>query len=247
MSRPEGLWPNWARLGVRALAVALLGMAVENRGLAAGPPDLALVLAIDCSDSVSAEDYRLELDGLADALTDPDVIAAARAGPGGSTAIAAIQWSDMDVQSVVIPWTSLSGASSAEALAQRIRDLPRDISGYTSISGAILAATKLLDSFSGQSTRRVIDTISDGVNNDGARPEVARDQALAQGLTINGLAILSEVPYLDDYFRNHVIEGPGSFVLKAEGYRDFHVAMKRKLLREMLPPVASGAASAAGP
>ena len=81
--------------------------------------------------------------------------------------------------------------------------------------------------------RRKIDVSGDGHANEGLRPERVRDFAVSSGITINGLAIINDEPYLEEYYRRHVIGGPGAFVLVAADYHDFVEAIRRKLLREL--------------
>ena len=79
----------------------------------------------------------------------------------------------------------------------------------------------------------MIDISADGFNNGGGPTMLARDRAIAAGITINGLTILNEANNLDSYFINSVTGGPGSFVMVANDYKAYGAAIKRKLLKEI--------------
>lgn len=228
-----------AVLGIAALALAGLLFGSRDAGRADTPVDLALVLAVDCSWSVDAFEYRLQMQGLARAFRDPDIQEAIGKGPGGRIAIILIQWSGRDQQRVAIPWTEIGTAPEAERLADRISTTPRlTADGATSIRAAIDASIVALLQSPYRNVRWTIDISADGTNNNGGRPDESRDRAVAAGITINGLTILNEVPYLDVYFQNHVIGGPNAFVIKANDYGAYGEAIRMKLLKEIERPVA---------
>jgi len=206
--------------------------------------DLALVLGLDISNSVDWHEYRLQRKGLAHALRHPDVVAAIRRGHHRRIAVVVVHWSGRHSQKIAIPWTVISGAADAGALSRRVTDMPRLFGGHaTHIAGMIGFGTNLLrgptiDSghVIGQSlvaARKVIDISGDGHDNTTKAPGRARDEAIAAGITINGLAIENEEKNLHDYYRSSVIGGPGAFVIRVSRYQDFGEAMKRKLIREI--------------
>lgn len=203
----------------------------------AGAVDLALVLAIDCSYSVDEHEFALQMQGFAEAFRSPEIIEAIRSGPNGRIAVAMIQWSGAGAQTIAVPWLEIGDEAGGQALAQIFEETPRLTLGPTSISGAVHAGIALLRSSPFAGARGVIDVSSDGINNSGAAPDALRARALAYGITINALAIQTEIPYLELYFRNHVIAGHGSFVLVAEDYEAFHDAIKKKLLKEIMRPI----------
>ncbi|GLQ06121.1 DUF1194 domain-containing protein [Sneathiella chinensis] len=232
---------------IRALWVLLfgaVGLALAGEGAPAHARqdvDMELVLAVDCSYSVDATEFRLQREGLAHALRQPDVARLIGEGAVGAIAVSVIQWSKQDVQIMAIPWERLSTAGEVRALADRIEVMPRLASdGGTSLAGAIRFSLAAFRSSGFQSFRKVIDISSDGRDNSGLSPDEARDLAVAAGVTINGLTILNEVPTLDHYFRDHVIGGPGAFVEVASSYDDFDDAVQRKLIREIRPRLISG-------
>ena len=221
---------------VAAIFILCLGLAA---GHSKDPDavDVALVLAVDCSYSVTEDEFGLQLQGIADALRSPDVKRLIRSGADGGIGVVLLEWSGHDTQDVAIPWTRLGSDESIENYADHLLRLHRLESGYTSISGAIGAGLAQLSRVSFRAERRVIDISTDGINNDGVQPDIMRDLAARAGVTVNGLTITNDVAYLDLYFQHHVITGPRSFVVKADDYAAYHEAMKRKLLREIEEPV----------
>lgn len=197
--------------------------------------DLALVLAVDVSGSIDVDEFLLQRHGYADAFRDPRLIAAIVGGRERRIAVAMLEWAGALAQAVVIPWTLVDSRESARALADRIQTAPRQIFGgaSTSISGAIDAGVRLLDRLSYVAERRVIDVSGDGHNNAGRPAGFARDDAVVKGVIINGLAILTDDGILDVHYRDHVIGGPGAFVIGIETFAEFKSAILAKLIREV--------------
>ena len=196
--------------------------------------DLALVLGIDCSFSVDEFEFELQMRGTAEALMSPQVLSAIAEGPNRRIAVTVVQWSSSRSQEVVAPWTVIAGEDAATRLAAAIMATPRRSNDKTtSISSYIEYGTRAITLAGPPALRAAIDVASDGLNNNGIPVELARDRALAAGITINGLAILDGTWWLADYFRDHVTGGPGSFVLTVETYDSFTEAIRRKLEREI--------------
>ncbi|MCF6320884.1 MAG: DUF1194 domain-containing protein [Rhizobiaceae bacterium] len=196
--------------------------------------DLNLILAIDSSYSVDAEEFALQIHGTAAAFTNSLVINAIAHGKYGRIAVSVVQWSNSSSQIITVPWTVVTGQVDAYKLAIAIKSQTRQTAeGGTSISAMISKATAMLLNAPNQAERSVIDIAADGENNSGERVERMRDRTVALGITINGLSILNEVSYLNYYFQNRVIGGPGAFVQIAGSYRDFGEAILKKLLREI--------------
>ena len=220
----------------RALALALLLLtapAVAQREI--GPPvDLALVLAVDASGSVDRVRFELQKQGYVAAFRHPRVIGAIQSGPTQAIAVIMMQWTGPALQVTAVPWTKITDAASANAFADAVARAPRALfSGGTSISGAIDTAMGLLFDNPFRATRRVIDISGDGSNNRGRSANQARDEAVAKGVGINGLPILSLEPDLDRYYRDNVIGGPGAFVIAAKDYETFADAILKKLIAEI--------------
>ena len=211
----------------------LLGAASPVRTPAASV-DLALVLAIDTSGSVSNDRMTLQIHGCAHAMENPEVIAAVRAGRHGRVAVTFVEWSSKDRQDQVIDWTLIEDEPSARSFAARIMESDRSIPGATSIGGAIDFSVKLFPECRYRATRRVIDISGDGRANDGDRDvTVTRDDAVAAGITINGLPILEVEEELDLYYHENVIGGPGAFMIPADGFESFGKAILQKLIYEI--------------
>ena len=219
------------------LLAALLSVLLRNDVRAQGPQvDLALLLAIDCSFSVDANEFRLQMEGIGKAFLEPDVKTAIKNGPNGQIAVAAIQWSDENNQMVIVPWRILASDKDVDDLGTLLARMPRRLAeGGTSISMAIQYSARLL-SEAPATGRRVIDISSDGRNNIGPPVNTMRDRIVAQGITINALTILNEWPTLDTYFERYVIGGQGAFVIPANDYVAYSKAIYRKLLREITGP-----------
>lgn len=198
--------------------------------------DLALVLAIDCSFSVDAHEFAVQMRGLAQAFRSEAVKRAIAQGARQRIAVAAVQWSDDRNQKIVVPWTVISGAADADVLAQVFMHTQRQLAeGGTSLSMA-LAFSSSLFAEAPAAERMVIDVSTDGRNNSGPPVAPVRDRVVAQGITVNGLTILSEWPTLNSYFEANVAGGPGHFVIPADDYDAYAQAILRKLLREITGP-----------
>jgi hypothetical protein len=208
---------------------ALLGLAAE-----ADEVDVALVLAMDGSGSVDDERWRLQLRGYGDAIRRPEFVAAVKAGRFGRIAVTFVEWSGQNRHRQSIGWTVIDDAASAMEFAIAMTaPRPRDIPGWTSISGAIDFAVLLLRQSGRRATRQVIDISGDGSNNDGRPVTAARDEAVAAGVTINGLPILGVEPELDVYYRLNVIGGPGAFLVPVLDDQSFSRAVLKKLVTEV--------------
>jgi hypothetical protein len=207
---------------MRFLAPLLLALAGAAQ---AQPVDLALVLAVDVSESVDAERYALQIEGIARAIESPRFADAVGAGENRAVALLVMEWSDRQRQAVTVAWTRVTGEESARAVASRVRRSVR--------SDALIAAKKQLESVPWEARRRAVDLSGDGMANIGVPVNVARDLLVADGIAINGLPILTEEPWLELYFTEYVIGGPGAFVIPAENYSTFAEAMTAKLLAEI--------------
>lgn len=196
--------------------------------------DLELVLAVDTSSSINAEEYRLQMQGLAQAFRSPDVLEAVRRSGRHGIAVVLVHWAEDASQAIAVPWTWIGDTDSARRFADRIARAPRSIIGGATAIGNVLAfAVDELERNEFRGLRRVIDLSGDGRANHGFSPERGRDIALKAHVTVNALAILNEIPMLDRYFRDTVIGGPGAFVLVAKDWRDYGDAILRKLIREI--------------
>jgi Mg-chelatase subunit ChlD len=207
---------------------------VAAGAIAVSGTDLALILAADCSASVTFDEFNLIAGGMAAALRDKQVVHGLLTGPHRATQAAVLLFSGRDAQDVVVDWRVLRSEADAAAFADLVDNMPRVLkAGLTAIGNALEAATVLLARSPERAARSVIDVAGDGRANDGVAPGPVRDALAGAGITINGLCILHEEPDLVATFQRDVIGGPGAFAQTCADYKDFAAAMRRKLLREI--------------
>jgi hypothetical protein len=228
--------------------VALLGLALvlcASQVRAAEPVDLLLVLAADVSRSVTEPKFRLQREGAAAAITHPDVLRAITSGPHRRIAVCFVEWATVGMQAVVVEWTAIGDGAAARAFGDRLVEAPRSFAGSTSLSSAIDFSMSHLEHAPFEAERRIIDISGDGNNNSGRPVTDARDEALAKGVTINALVILTPLAEsfrpehtnpaggLEKYFQDNVIGGPGAFTVVAESHDSFGRALTKKLVQEI--------------
>ena len=229
----------------RGLLVLLALVAAPSAARTAEPVDLLLVLAADVSRSVDQAKFQLQREGYAAAIADKRGLEAISSGRHRRIAVSFVEWSGVSAQRLLIDWSLIDGADAARKFGDQLIELPRSFAERTSISGGIDFAMGVLAKAPYQSTRRTIDVSGDGTNNSGRDVVAARDEAIAKGVTINGLVILSEVPLatnpshthppggLTAYYENNVIGGPGAFVVEAESFGAFGQLIISKLVKEI--------------
>lgn len=191
--------------------------------------ETALLLSVDVSNSIDPGEYRLQVDGMADALQDPEIIEAL---VRGRMALAVQQWSGPDMQILSIPWTRMTSPLAVADFSARARAIPRAfVMSNTAPAEALRHALAQFGQVR-DCTRHVIDVSGDGTANAGANVRKARAEAEGMGVTINGLAIEAMGVALTNYFRSSVITRDG-FVMTARGYRDYPRTIRAKILREI--------------
>lgn len=219
-------------LGLLALA-ALTGFSGSLRAQGM-PVHLELILAVDTSSSVNFEEFSLQMNGYAEAFRSPDLVEAIQGLGEQGIAVAMVQWASAEQQQIPVEWTHLRTAEDAAAFADAIQSSPRAFNfGSTAIGELIRRALPQFDLNGFEAERKVIDISGDGRANQGLPPEMVREAAIAQGVTINALAILNEEPGLDAYYDKYVVGGWSSFVMVARDFGDFQDAILGKLLREV--------------
>ena len=245
-------------LAVLALCTAPYLVAPVAR--AAEQVDLLLVLASDVSRSIDQPKFQLQREGYAAAIADKRVLEAITGGRNRRIAVAFVEWSGVSSQKVLIDWTVIDGPDAAKKFGDQLVELPRSFAERTSIAGGIDFAMGVLKNAPYEAPRRTIDVSGDGTNNSGRDVTLARDEAVGQGVTINGLVILSDRPMawnpehtnppggLANYYRNNVIGGPGAFVIVAEDFNSFGQAIVKKLIAEIaeLTPAQASQANPGG-
>jgi hypothetical protein len=230
----------------RAAAVLACVLGAASAGAAAPETkvDVALVLAVDVSGSMDADEQFVQRQGYVAAFRDPEIVRAIRSGLNGRIAVTYMEWSDAQSQSVTVPWRVLVSDADAVAFAAELAAAPISTGQRTSISAALLFAANLLDQAGVDAAARTIDISGDGANNDGRPLASARRVIAGRGITINGLPItIRPTTYffgppfgpftLDGYYRECVIMGPGAFAITVESPDGFHAAIRRKLVLEI--------------
>ena len=235
------------------LACLLPVLALLAAPAAAQEVDLELVLMADASGSITTAEILFQRQGYAQALTDPEVLAAIAGTAYGSIAVTYVEWGQFDSQDVVVPWTVIAGEAEAAGFAAALMERPRQAFGRNAIGAALLLGKALIEGNEIQGWRRIIDFSADSTGNfNGPATEEARAEVLAAGITINGLAIAcrgcsagwGNGGSIEQGFRDRIIGGPGAFVVTAESAPAFADAVKRKLILEIsglhgLPVVAA--------
>lgn len=210
--------------------------------------DLELVLLADATGSIDDAEIAFQRQGYAQAITDPAVISAIRDTAYGRIAVTYVEWADALSQDVIVDWTVIDGPESAAAFADALVGPPRRTFGRNAIGAALLFGKSLIEGNDIDGFRRVLDLSADSANNWSGPPiEAARDEVVAAGITINGLAVLCRscsgrpISYdLEAAFADRVIGGPGAFVVTADSPATFAEAVRRKLILEIageLPPI----------
>lgn len=196
--------------------------------------DLRLVLAVDCSFSVDAREFALQMQGIAEAFRSEEVIHAIKEGPHGRIAVLVMQWSNVSSQIVAVPWTVIEDSAGSLRFADQVGRTKRlTAEGGTSLSSALIFAAGLLGESGGDALRQVVDISADGRNNSGQEMALVRNAVVSRGITVNGLAVLDEVATLHRYFLQHVVGGRGFFVVEAKNYEAYSEAIHRKLIMEI--------------
>lgn len=209
--------------------------------------DAELVLAVDVSRSMTQNELEIQRRGYAEALVSEDVISAITAGLIGRVAIQYVEWAGEYSQRVIVDWTLISGRDGAQAFADKLTANFNSSMRRTSISGGINFAANSLATNEYVANRQIIDISGDGPNNQGVPVTLARDEAVANGIVINGLPLMTregmgspfQLDDLDLYYEHCVIGGPGSFVVPVLTWEEFPAAVRQKLILELAGGVAA--------
>ena len=238
------------RRAAALLCLALAGALGSPQARAQTDVDLELVLLADASGSIDSSELRFQRQGYATALVHPEVLRAIVGGARRRIAVTYVEWGNDQWQDVVVPWTIIDGAESARAFGATLLERPRRAHGGNAIGSALAAAQLLIETNDIRGERKVIDLSGDSANSWSGIPiPVARAEALAHGIVINGLAIACRdqgcsgrpMPYnLEDAFERDIIGGPGSFVVTADSSTSFEDAVRKKLILEISAAPAEG-------
>lgn len=238
---------GWAGAG---LAAAVMAAAVTAMSAAEAQPadtplevDTALIVSVDVSNSVDEHRYKLQMEGIATALEDPEVLQAILNGPQGGILLAMVTWADKP--RLVIPWQRISSAADAALVAAKVRALPLQTGEFTCVSGMLRSISdKVVPQIPAKALRVIVDVSGDGRENcnPDEPPSKVRDELNASGVTVNGLPIIEgdEGATIEQWYRENVMGGPGAFILPANGFSDFGRAIRQKFVIEISgrpPPV----------
>ncbi len=228
---------------IRSLLLFFFFLSIATDTDGAEPVDLELLLAIDTSTSVDSAEFDLQKQGLADAFLHPDVIGAIEGAGDRGVAVSVVQWSSTGLQTTVVDWMLVRDATGASLLSRRIAGTSRMLEGMTDIGSLIRFAVRSIEQSPFDANRRVVDISGDG-SSDSLSSSRERDRAVARGIDINGLVIFNEdydlgsLAKLDvwEHYTNHVVGGPGAFVMTAADFNHFRTAIRKKLVREIQGP-----------
>ena len=243
-----GDWPlkfSLFRMALFRLAIAVVFMVVPFAAHAEEQVDIELVLAVDASGSVNPREYQLQLSGIANAFRDSSIRQAIVSGRHQRIAVSLLVWSDAAFNVYSSNWYILSDDASAEGFARIVENYPKREGGGTGIGNGVAFAVRSIAGNGIQGTRRIVDVSGDGPETppwfgEGIILPQAKLLAERDGVIVNGLAILNDFPKLDQWYRENVKIGPGSFVMRAADYEDFSVAIREKLWREITVIIGDG-------
>jgi hypothetical protein len=224
----------------RRQLLAGISAALAAPALAQAPDvDLLLVLFNDGAGSIDADEYRLQREGTAAALEHPNVLAAISRLRTRAIAVAYGEWGTPGAPEAILPWTRIAGPEDAAAFADKLVQAPRRFLSYNAIGDALAMATDMIRAAPFRAARAAIDLAGDGPDMRSLVPAaVARDRAVAMGITINALAIQTEGAFsragpLREHYEANVIGGHNAFVTAARDRTDFAHAIFNKLVREI--------------
>ena len=225
---------------IKALALALTLAGAAN----AAPCRQALVLGLDVSGSVDAHEYRLQLNGIASALSNPSVRDAFLSTQSAFVSVLIYEWSGPVDQRILVPWSDITRSATLDEVIDRlVATSRRDASPGTALGAAMAQGVQHLSQRS-DCSKRTLDISGDGKSNLGPRPRDVKNHISDMGVTVNALVVTLNSPRvsvgsqagndaLTTYFKAEVITGADAFVETATGYADYEAAMIRKLLREL--------------
>lgn len=232
--------PCRLRVLVGCIAVATLLVAAGGTASAQLQTDINMAIGLDRSESVDQAERGNQAEALVAALTDERFLNAIRAGWHGRIGLSVFTWSSFNRTRPMVPWMVVANRADAEVAVGWIRDYQRlgpdtDHGNQTDIALALGVGTELLRRAPFQSTKNVLNIVSDGIDNFGRQAFLDRDTAVGSGITVNGLvhARGAAVEIVEEFFRREVIGGPYAFVQLARSPEDFSLAMLRKMLFEV--------------
>ncbi len=205
--------------------------------------DIELALMVDVSRSMGLSELELQRRGYAEAISSDEVVNAILNGFTGRIALTYVEWAGSGSNRIIVPWTLIDSREAALDFSDKLTDNFPFGMRRTSITGAIKFAMEDMDTNGFEGLRRVIDISGDGPNNQGGPVELARDRAVENGFIINGLPVMTmdgnsywSIADLDLYYEACVIGGPGAFVIPVREWQEFPLAVRRKIVLELVGP-----------
>lgn len=229
---------------MRAAAALVLALAATPAA-AQDQCRLALLLGVDVSASVDAQEYALQTAGIAGALIAPEIVEAFLNGPG-PVALSIFEWSGRFQQELIVDWTLVTSEEDLTRIAERVARQQRRHEDFPTALGYALGYAAGHFSTAPPCLFQTLDISGDGMNNDGFAPAAAYAHFPFDGITVNGLAIGGASRGIEDYYLQEVIRGPGAFVEYATSHADFADAIRRKLERELRVMILGGLALPTG-
>ncbi len=228
-------WPLVKAATALLLLLAAPAGAVECR--------LALLLALDVSSSVDPTEDALQRGGVVAALTSAEVADAFFAADQ-PVALAVYEWSGRYQQDLILDWTLIDSQNALITAAETVAQSTRGYSNYPTAMGYALGHGARLLERAPSCERHTLDIAGDGQNNEGFSPQQAYRTFPFDGITVNGLVVNAadfegEVGLIA-FYKSEVLHGPGAFLQVANGFADYERAMRRKLVRELMPAVIGG-------
>lgn len=203
---------------------------------AASACDIALMLAVDVSGSVDGREYRIQMDGLAAALTDRSITGALVAS---EAQLALMQWTGSGRQTVVVNWTKITSADDVHAFAFQVATVPRLWRDFSTAVGEAMSLAVPYFAIVDDCERHVIDISGDGISNEGIAPREVWPRLAEQGITVNALVIEDTGFGLTDWYEQNVIFGEAAFAVTANSFEEYPPQIIRKLYRELTQPIAA--------
>jgi Ca-activated chloride channel homolog len=228
------------RTAALILAAALWGLPGADAVAGSDKVDANIVTGLDVSDSISAAETIIQVEGLALAIQSPEVMSAISRGHHKRIGFAVFLWANGEAP-VFPAWRMISSPEQARAvgdeMAGRLQDIMsgesrRKLGSLTDVSNAMLFGAEMLRASPFVGDRAILNIIGNGEDNVGEDPRGVRDALVAAGVNINGVVTAGGEPMLE-YFREAVIGGPMSFVLPVDSREMLVDVFRRKFVTEI--------------
>jgi hypothetical protein len=192
---------------------------------------VSIVTGVDVSASITPEELALQVTGISSALQSPGVLSAILSQ--GCARFSVFLWAD-GKPAVVLPWTDVRGevdaAAVGQVLSQATQHYSKEIGTLTDVSGALEFSWMLLNQ-NPPTGKQVVNLISNGHDNVGEEANIVSARMRAAGITIN--AVLMGPANLEEYYRENVTGGRGSFIMRIDASEDVAAAFRSKFILDL--------------